>query len=64
MVNRRYEERISGATIEASILRSEEEELHLGVDTREAQLIYLFARPWRELSQVLSRACQSDLYPP
>ena len=45
MVNRRYEERISGATIEASILRSEEEELHLGVEAREAQLLYLFARP-------------------
>lgn len=45
MVNRRYEERISGATIEASILRSEEEESHLGVEAREAQLLYLFARP-------------------
>jgi hypothetical protein len=47
MVNCRYEERISGATIEASILRSKEEGLYPGSKS-EGFTFYIFLRDHEE----------------
>jgi hypothetical protein len=62
MVNRRYEEDNSGATIEASIMRSKEHGL-MSEDKSEDRVCCPFlARPEREFSAVFSGACQHDLY--